>query len=128
MREFFTRNDRDVTRLTDDAPDWLYDAVKEAHDEELPNEWRFRHCHAIAVAIDEGDSDAFEIAGNLVDIYTPMLIEWLGGNVFRPSYCDQAQREWAISNQDVIELIRSGQEYCLMQMAQILLDAQKENA
>jgi hypothetical protein len=71
--------------LKDDAPTWLRDAVYEAHQGTLPNDWIYAQCRAAAELIDtrlgheswEDDADKIhEHADSEVDIYTRALYQW----------------------------------------------------
>ena len=107
-------------------PDWLHDAVRDAHDDEMPNDWRYDTIHSIVLALEDG-SDRDEIADSLVDVYTSDLIGWLAGNTSRLAYVDDAAAEWATDCDTVEEQIRIGQMYCISQMVNILADAIDEN-
>ena len=53
-----TRADGETfTTLADDAPAWLQEAVREAHQGDLPNDWVYAECRAAAEAFDAGESD-----------------------------------------------------------------------
>lgn len=127
--QYFTRATRDdgtgYTRLVDDQPDWLYDAVRDAHDGELPNDWRFETCAAIAALIDDGDGDPHSIADGLVDVYTSDLLAWLTPE--RMAYVDEALEECLVDATTGVEsIIRTGQYVCITHMASILVDAVSE--
>jgi hypothetical protein len=73
--------------LKEDAPGWLRDAVYEAHDGALPNDWVYAECFAACEAIDEGsitvspeiDDDMEDVHGYVdarVDIYTKDRFRW----------------------------------------------------
>lgn len=71
--------------LRDDAPEWLKEAVREAHQGDLPLDWIYAECQAAAQAIDAGDIDLVgeddmdalhEHADGRVDIYTKELYQW----------------------------------------------------
>jgi hypothetical protein len=124
-------------RLTDDAPEWLTDAVREAHDGELPDDWRYETCELIASMLDErpewlesdDDSDlAHEIADSLTDVYNFDRLTWLAGSLIRPDYVNDAVREYGIPTDgfDLVEAIGWGQYSCLRQMAEILITAVRE--
>lgn len=114
--------------LSDAAPEWLSEAVQEAHDGELPNDWRYKVCAFVAESIDEANEDGEEfdptnIADSLVDVYTHDLIAWLAGNVRRVADVDQAMEQGQVGNGGIEEQIRFGQYFVIEQMASILWDA-----
>lgn len=131
MAEYFERATRDdgtrYTRLRDDRPEWLQDAVYAAHDGELPNDWRYEQCKYIAGTIDDGNDDAMDIADALTDTYTHDLLTWVSGDLNRVGYVDEALYE--MGNPDGLEqLIRAGQFQCLTVMAQTMINAWNEHA
>lgn len=80
-----TRADGEThTKLADDAPAWLEDAVREAHQGDLPNDWVYAECRAAAEAFDAGDLAAVEDnddcvhdhADARVEVYTRELYQW----------------------------------------------------
>lgn len=114
--------------LSDDHPEWLYDAVQEAHDGEFPNDWRYEHCLHIVSDIDNGSYDPGEIADSLVDIYDSDRLRWLADDPSRTAYCDEAQSDGlAGDDPSVIELAGIGQYLAIERMASILLEAIQEN-
>jgi hypothetical protein len=66
--------------LKDDHPEWLKDAVHEAHHDTLPNDWIYEECHAAVEAFDTGcllDEDAVhQYVDGRVDTYTRDLYQW----------------------------------------------------
>ena len=133
MTNYFETRTRDngetfVTR-TDDAPDWLADAVRAAHDDEFPNDWRYVTCRAIFEAFEDGSSDPSEVADSLVDVYTADLFEWLAGDLGRSAYVDEAMTEGLTSpSSSIEERIRLGQYLCIEAMVRVLAEAVDDNA
>ena len=136
---FETRTRDDGTRfvtLTDDRPEWLHDAVMAAHDDEMPNDWRYETCRAIAEWIDEAtenenlaDVIGWEIGDSLTDVYNSDLIAWLGGNLGRIAACDEAFEEIGADSDDgLIARISLGQSWTIARMADVLLEAAREAA
>jgi hypothetical protein len=69
------------TVLADGRPDWLQEAVREAHQGTLPNDWIYAECLAAVEAFDEGslvgeDDDVHEHTDGRVDVYTKGLYQW----------------------------------------------------
>jgi hypothetical protein len=66
--------------LADDAPQWLKDAVHEAHQTDLPNDWIYNECRAACDAIDDErlqDEDGMHgHCDGRVDVYTKVLYRW----------------------------------------------------
>lgn len=88
MTEFakhFERKTRDsgepFVTLKDDAPEWLQDAVQDAHQGTLPNDWIYAECLAAVEAFDneelgEDGDGVHEHADGRVDTYTRDLYQW----------------------------------------------------
>lgn len=80
LASYFTNIDSKRVTLSDDRPDWLYDAVQEAHAGSFPNDWVYSVCKSVCEAIDDGcltDEDSVhEYADSEVDIYTKDLYQW----------------------------------------------------
>jgi hypothetical protein len=84
LGSFFVTGKRDngesFTTLRDDRPEWLQDAVREAHAGDFPNDWIYSECRAACEAIDAGDlsddDNLHEHADSRVDVYTRHLYQW----------------------------------------------------
>lgn len=97
-KAFTQDNPRKVWSLRDDAPQWMTDAIREAHfDGRLPDDWIFEHARLIVGELadreDPGGDDHHEICDGLVDIYTSALCSWIGDNARNASLVDEAQSE-----------------------------------
>lgn len=113
--------------LTDDRPDWLAEAVQDAHDGEWPNDWRYEICADIIYRLqDDPDMEPYEIAGELVDIYNADLLGWVSEYMTRIGYVDEAAAENGLDG-GIIGQISRGQYYCILQMAEILAQAILDN-
>ena len=89
-------------KLADGSPQWMADAVREAHGGMLPDDWRYDAIRAIADELagrdeSEWDDAQGEICDALVDVYTSALTEWLASHLDRLGYCDQAQEDGLVS-------------------------------
>lgn len=65
--------------LKDDAPEWLGDAVYDAHNGCLPNDWVYEMARAAVCAIEEGslnEDSLGEWCDGMVDVYTKDLFGW----------------------------------------------------
>lgn len=118
-------------RLADDRPEWMADAVWDAHDGELPNDWRYETCRTLVTEIvdmlDTHDNDwdaldAYEIADGMADIYTADLLTWLRDNVSRVGYVDDAKEEFD-GELSFYDLMALGQTFCIRNMAGSLIEA-----
>jgi hypothetical protein len=66
--------------LVEGKPEWLQEAVREAHQGTLPSDWIYAECKAAVEAFDAGelaDEDAvFDHVEGRVDVYTKSLYQW----------------------------------------------------
>lgn len=83
LSKFFETKTRDsgesFVTLIDDAPEWLQDAIREAHQGDLPNDWVYEQCRAACEAVDDdtlNPESVYEHADSQVDIYTKSLFQW----------------------------------------------------
>lgn len=70
---------KSFVKLADDAPEWLEDAVRDAHHGTFPDDWIYAECKAAYDAFQENDGerpDDYEHADGRVDIYTKERYQW----------------------------------------------------
>jgi hypothetical protein len=106
-------------RLKDGAPEWITQLVYDAHGNFLPDDWRYdkiQDALEFIMDVEYPDDGNSEFADGAVDIYTADRIKWLGSNLNRVGYCDEAAEEfgwgWSPGNVDnggIVELIGLGQ-------------------
>lgn len=85
--------------LADDCPDWLREAVRDAHDGESPNDWRYWVARRIVddlTGVDAPDADflddhseVYQVADRIADAettYTRDVLEWAAENLSRTGY------------------------------------------
>ena len=133
LRAAFTRDKRDdgstfwclteqARQSVDDLTEWLRDL----HDDELPNDWRYETivniCEALMDESDLSNADPGElavgIANNLTDIYTHSLFQWYADISSRVDYIDDAVFEGLIhTNTDTIDRLKCGQCIAIEHMA-----------
>jgi hypothetical protein len=125
-----TRDDGSTFWTTrDDAPEWVSDIVRDAHDGAFPCDWRYDKiadlAHDIGQAADPDDIDATEWADRAADVYNADLIRWLSiaGAV---DAVDMAAEEWGMDTRGVMQSIVTGQCYMLYQIASGVLYALRE--
>lgn len=120
---YFTRirrGEETITTFTDDRPDWLYDAVYEAHGSMLPDDWKFACCElavdAIADAGEDADLDdlAHEFADGQADVYNADRLKWLASHMDRVYYVEDAVKEFGTPTDedgqfDLLRVIGLGQ-------------------
>jgi len=129
---YFTTDRRDdgttFTLLTDDAPIWLADAIYEAHDGELPNDWRYAIAARIVDLLDEAQADGIDwgddlitqVADDLVEWRTSRLFQWVADDPLRLGYVDDAP---LFGEGDVASRVRTGQFNAIEMMTRTLVAA-----
>jgi hypothetical protein len=132
---YFERRTREdgttFTTMIDNVPEWVHDAVMEAHGDELPNDWRYETCETIFGAFeddyDSDDEDArYDLAQSLVDIYNADLFRWLAGHSTRYAYCDEALDD-GLDMKSIVDLVMAGQFRCIEHMVSTIGDAIVDN-
>lgn len=105
-------------RTKDDAPEWITDLVRAAHDDGqmLPDDWRYLRVrgaleHIAAAEYEYADESVEAFADSQVSTYNDELSEWLGSHSWRPGYVDQAQEDLiVVANTSIMERIMAGQQ------------------
>lgn len=127
-------------RLRDERPEWMRDAVREAHGDALPNDRHYAAARDVALYLAECsiersgddfsdfDSDVCDAcssaAESLTDVYTSHLIAWLHETPGAIDACDEAAEEGLVSAESDLETrIRSGQWRWYEQIGQALCAA-----
>jgi hypothetical protein len=98
-------------RLKDGAPEWITQLVYDAHGDFLPDDWRYdkiQDALEFIMDVEYPDDGSSEFADGAVDIYTADRIKWLGSNLNRASYCDEAARDYG-HGIDIVSMIGWGQ-------------------
>lgn len=116
----FTReNPRNVWSLKEGSPEWMRDAIREAHwDSRLPDDWIYESCRGLLSDMSDRDSvdgdDMHEICDGHVDIYTSVLTAWLASHTYNLALCDEAVKEGLASEDSDMETrIKSAQYMAL---------------
>jgi hypothetical protein len=131
----FTReNPRNVWCLKDDAPDWMRDAIRDAHsDGRLPDDRIYENCRSMVDSISEIDDpdnvDTVEIADGCVDIYTVALTQRLAQSNLNVSACDEAVSEGLCEpDADMCKRMQMGQHILLDRACAALVSAIRTQA
>lgn len=117
------------------SPDWLRSAVREAHEDELPNDSRYELIRDAAVALSEGSfSDEeearealYELALDLIPTYTGELLSWFAAHPSRLSDCDQAAEDGRLSAISSYELLSEGYRLAAENVLSVLISEIEEN-
>jgi len=134
LSKFFTTGTRDngetFTTLTDDRPEWLQDAIREAHVSDLPNDWIYAECSAACDAIDDEsltDEDSIhEYADGRVDIYTKDLARWYADMCLSDTFASAESDAEDIGPSDDMSIdaqLRRLQYFACARIARTMLDA-----
>jgi hypothetical protein len=126
--DYFVTGTRDdgtsFVSLRDDRPDWLQQAVYDAHDDEMPNDWRYAMCERIVSAIDDGVTGVDELVDSLVDTWTADRLAWLSDNIGRVSYVDDAIDDGLVDcSAGLVAMIGVGQYVTISQMVDVIVSA-----
>lgn len=132
---YFTIGSEGRTFLAPDAPEWVLDTVRAAHDDELPNDWRWNTVRRIWERLDETegfldldgydiDALAIEIADHLVALDTSELAGWLAERPARSGYVDPFDIP---DPMDIWDLIALAQTNAIREMVLVTITAIKEN-
>lgn len=92
FRALDKRNPDDPDRWTvsDDAPEWVGDAVRDMHDHDAPSDWVYSISKRwFDKCVDPNDDDfAHEFADGCVDIYTTRLAQWYADHCLTGLFAD----------------------------------------
>ncbi len=125
-------------KRTDNAESWclatheddeLTDFIRELHDDELPNDWRYNTIHWIIAAIASEDADTIDwadvpcgYADYLVDLSTSFLFQWYADFPQRVDYINEGIDEGLISKDQVItSQLMAGQFRAIHDMVSTIL-------
>ena len=120
----FSEGMRDGKRfycIADNSPQEVTDLVRDCHDEELPNDWRYDAIVSLLFDIkntEDLDIDKLsDIADSQVDAFNSDLAQWLAYMPGRSAYIDAARDDFGGLDDDIFKQIQAGQYVCIMDMA-----------
>lgn len=140
LRAAFTQDKRQdgstfwcLTEQARQSVDDLTSFIRELHDDEMPNDWRYETIVDICTYLmdlvepidkqSDADDIAFSAADSITSIYTSELCQWLSDNTGRLSYIDDAQEEGLIAAEaDTFKRLQIGQFECIRSMAVRIID------
>lgn len=103
------------------------DAIRAAHEDELPNDWRYAVCKAVTEELLSSDesadlSDVASAAAEIVStVYTGELLHWYAETPARLSYAEDAE-EFGTS-EDLLSRLHLGQYLAAERAALIFLES-----
>ena len=120
-------------KLRDGSPQWMTDAIHEAHGDIMPLDWIYEHCSRVVDMMTEyepedWDDSVSEWADGLVDVYNADRARWLALHLEFAGFVDEAVEEFGHSDQGVMGDIGMGQFKLLEQIAYAMLSAVNEQA
>lgn len=105
-----------IVVLKDDAPSWVHQLVRHAHDDMEPDDWRYLFILKSLSSLERGDFNGSELEPSF---YHRSLTSWLTSDGRRVAYCDEAREEFGLGGDaaseeygldcDTLELIQVGQ-------------------
>ncbi len=115
--------------LKDGSPEWMLDAVRDAHGSFAPDDWRYSAIRGLVAAIADGadPDDMGEAIDSEVDVYTGHLTAWLASNVQRVAYCDEARHDCG-APASMEEAMQQGQYMELQEIAASLAESLRAQA
>jgi hypothetical protein len=104
------------------------DAIRAAHEEELPNDWRYAVCKAATEELLEAseDTDLSKVASNAAEcvstVYTGELLHWYAEIPARISYAEETEEVYGTS-EDLLSRLHLGQHLAAERAALLFLEA-----
>ena len=132
--ETATRPDgSEYTRVKDGSPAWVTELVRKAHgDDFLPDDWRYETIRSALAFIGDDATDpeneSHEFADTQVDAYTSNLLAWLGSNLLRLGYVDDAVAEYGGEPGGIADQIMLGQYAEAREIYELTLSALQDLA
>lgn len=109
--QFFIR-ENNTWHMKEDRPDWVYEMVKIAHGNYLPDDFKYEFIVETLFTLSENtemeiDDLLDQIEG---DIYNSDLLKWVSSNLERADYINEAQESFSLKQDtDFYDRIRCGQ-------------------
>lgn len=104
------------TKNTDDAPEWVRDAVRDAHGEVLPDDRIFDLAHDACEWIFRGDTieNMFDevrhyFADGAIDAYNADRLAWVASSNYRAALVDEVHDDYGAERGDLMDQIAAGQ-------------------
>jgi hypothetical protein len=111
-----------------DAPQWLLNAVRGAHQGSMPNDWIFAECEAACITFSAGTSsdDTFDYCDARVDVYTKNLFSWATEMCLTDTWssAEEEADELGYSEDDgIVDRIRKIQFSAIRYIAEVMIQA-----
>jgi hypothetical protein len=137
LSDYFETRTRDsgenFIALKDEHPKWLQEAVRDAHQGSLPNDWIYVECRAACEAIDEGDiseDETHDYADGRVDVYTKDRYQWATEMCLTDLYAaaeSEAEDMGYEEHENIAHRIAVVQYHAIRSIAETMLAAWEKN-
>lgn len=115
----------------EEVGDELQEFIRGLHDDELPNDWRYKTIVEVLDAVveheeysDDWGCALFQIADQLTSEWTSELAAWLAENSSRASYSDDEVEDGLLPvESSLLERLKGGQRRCIREMTESVLIA-----
>lgn len=121
--------------LKDDRPEWVQDAVREAHGDKLPDDWTYAQCDMAASLIREQiqcDIEPCDLLDEITveaDCYYSNLTTWLAGHNGNLDFVNEYIQDFTAGKvEDVQTLIAGGQWLAKQMVLNCMVNAFQEQA
>jgi hypothetical protein len=99
-------------KLTDDRPEWMFEAVRDAHCGMSPDDRRYemiKECVDTLLEFDDWE-DTHQMIDRLVDVYHTDRVKWLASHLDRGEYCTEAIADGMFTGESSIwDILGEGQ-------------------
>jgi hypothetical protein len=98
--------------LTTNAPEWAREIMRIVHSGGAPDDWTYWVAYNSALELmRDPDTDEYEFAGRMADVYTYARAMWLATALNAEEYCAEAAELNQWEGRGVSDMIGDGQEY-----------------
>lgn len=96
--------------LADGRPEWMQDVCRDAHDDTLPDDWRYRMIrHAVEMLADDPETEDCDAADAFVTVMNHELLDWLSSHGNRLEYVNEAVSNMGGTVTDIMQAVMAGQ-------------------
>jgi len=111
-------------RMKDEAPQWVRDMVFEAHEDFAPDDYKYNYVVEALDALASGDMEGETLEP---EVYNYQLLNWLGSNMKRIGYVDEAREDCGPS-EGIMQDIMMGQRKEKLEVFNIVRSCLEERA
>ena len=111
-------------RMKDEAPQWVRDMVFEAHEDFAPDDYKYNYVVEALDALASGDIEGETLEP---EVYNYQLLNWLGSNMKRIGYVDEAREDCGPS-EGIMQDIMMGQRKEKLEVFNIVRSCLEERA